>query len=512
MNDSMTSQVIYLDKEDDFVSIRDRLDWAVEQRILLVLPDSGDLLTNYLDLSLVRRQADKLKIVIGLVTVDSRVRKQAKELGIPTFRTVAESEKRHRRWWRGRKQRVIPGQPSKLAESDRQEVEKRARSRPDWVKWLIRYGAITIFLLTIAVLFTAAAYAIPTATITLKPKVRNLEVNKKIVADPKLTSDLYSGVSVPGRVLVNVQEWEAEVDTTGLIEVADSPAKGTVLFINELAQIVTVPAGTRVSTTAADRVVFQTVIAIEVPGVIGASAEAEVVAIEPGIEGNVRSNLINRIEGPLGIQLVVRNIDGTSGGGYRTEAAVTQLDVDRLRAQVVQQLQVLALGEMLDMLSPSEFLAQDSLRIVDTYHETYSHFPGEQSDTVALDMRAELQATVVDETQAAALVYDDLVEEVLPGYELVPGSLEFDGGDLIGADNEGRAIFEMTGRGRMAAKLELEDNIRNVTGQEVGLAATYLFERLPLSDYPTISVWPGWFERLPYLPIRIRTNIDTAGE
>jgi hypothetical protein len=508
----MTNQVIYLDLEDDFVSIRDRLDWATEQRVVLVLPDRGDLLTNYLDISLIRRHADNLKILIGLVTIDSRVKKQAKELGIPTFRSVEESEKRHRRWWRGRRQRVIPGQPSRLAESDRKEVKRRSIARPTWTKWLIRYSAIIIFLLTLAILFVAATYAIPTATITLKPKVRNLEVSKKIVADPQLASDNFSGVSVPGRVLVTVQEWEAEVGTTGQIEVADSPARGTVLFINDLIQGVTVPAGTRVSTSAANRIVFQTAETIEVPGAIGASADVKVVAIEPGPEGNVRSNLINRIEGPLALQLAVRNIEPTSGGESRTEAAVTQLDLDRLRSQVVQQLQVMALGEALDMLAPTEFLAKDSLRIVDIYHETYSHFPGEQTDSVALDIRAELQATAVDETQAAALVYDELVDRVLPGYELVPGTLEFDGGELLGADNEGRVIFEMVGRGRMSARLDLEDDLEQITGQQLGLATTYLFERLPLRDYPTVDVWPGWFERLPYLPIRISTNIDTTGE
>ena len=48
----MTSpQIIYLDREDDLVSIRDRLSWAREKRVLLVLPDGqSDLLQEWLDL------------------------------------------------------------------------------------------------------------------------------------------------------------------------------------------------------------------------------------------------------------------------------------------------------------------------------------------------------------------------------------------------------------------------------------------------------------------------------
>jgi hypothetical protein len=508
----MTPQVIYLDQEDDLVSIRDRLNWTTQKRVVLVLPDRGDLLTNYLDLSLVGRHAEKLQIAVGLVTVDSRVSNRAKELGIPTFRTVEDSEKNRRRWWRGKQARIIPGKPKLLADADRREVQRRSRERKSWQQWLIRFGAITVYILTLAALFVATVYAVPAATITLKPKVRDLSVTKRIVADPHLESANFSGSSAPGRRLVSIREWQAEVETTGQVEVADSPARGTVLFINELVQPVTVPAGTRVSTSTGNRVVFQTEKVVEVPGAIGASAEADIVAIEPGPDGNVRTSLINRIEGPLALQLAVRNLSVTSGGESRTEKSVTELDIERLRAQVIQQLQVMALGDIENMLAPTEFLAKDSLRLVNIYHETYSHFPGEQSNTVALDIRAELQATAVDETQAAAFAYDHLTEAVLPGYELVPGSLHFESGEVLGADADGRVIFEMIGQSKMAAKLDLENEIDQIVGQQVGLAKTYLFERLPLSDYPTVRIWPNWFGRIPYLPVRITTEIDTSGE
>ena len=82
------------------------------------------------------------------------------------------------------------------------------------------------------------------------------------------------------------------------------------------------------------------------PGVIGATIEADVVAIEPGLQGNVDINQINRIEGLLALQLEVRNLEPIEGGGVRSARAVTQSDLDRLRAQVIQQLQTLALAEM----------------------------------------------------------------------------------------------------------------------------------------------------------------------
>ena len=506
----MAIQVIYLDEEDDIASICDRLDWARESQIILVLPPKQDVLIDYLELALLRRQADSLRIELGLVTNDSRVRSQAKALGFPIFRSIRSATKNRRRWWRGRRRYESVGQPTRIDEPDKQE-EKRRRSDPrPWQRWSLRYLTIILYIFTLALLFVAAVYTVPGATISLEPEVHGIRVSKQIVVDPELETIDASGASVPGRVLSSVQEWQAEVETTGTLEVADSPATGVVVFVNQLEQPVTVPAGTRVSTTTGKSIVFQTTEPVEVPGVIGGTINAEIVAIEPGIEGNVSSNLINRLEGPLALQLDVRNLEPTAGGASRSERTVTEADQQRLRSQVMQQLQVRALADMETMLSDREFLARESLRLVETLQETYSHFPAERTDRLTLEIRAELQATAVDDTQAIGLVYEELANSVTEGFELVPESLMFSDGKVLGVDGQGRVTFEMIGEGVVAARLAVDEHVDKLTGQETGMVATYLFEEMPLREYPIVRVWPDWFGRLPYLPIRIRTQIETG--
>jgi hypothetical protein len=233
-----------------------------------------------------------------------------------------------------------------------------------------------------------------------------------------------------------------------------------------------------------------------------------VVAIKPGIEGNVRANRINRIEGPLAFQLEVRNLEATAGGGGRLENAVTESDVERLRSHVMQQLQVRALADMENQLAENEFLARDSLRVVRVIQETYSHFEEEQTDNLVLDIRAELQATAVDETKAIGLAYEELAAGVEGGYELIPESLHFEGGQVEGVDGQGRVTFEMYGEGMTAANLVMDEILADIAGQKVGVAATYMYENLPLQDYPSVHVWPGWFGRLPFLPVRMQTQIE----
>lgn len=510
---ALSHQTIYLTDEDDIVSIQDRLDWVEENRAVLVLPEDGDVLVEYLDLALLRRHADKLRLEVGLVTADSRVRGHAKALGFPIFSSIETAELGRRAWWRGRRRwehagKSIHLEKIQLDEDDREEVKRRLAPRPEWQRWMLRYVAIVIFFLTLAVLFVASAYAIPGATIVLRPVVQPLQASKQIVADPQLASVNFSGASVPGRTLVVVEEWQVNVETTGTIEVPDAPARGTVVFVNEIAQAVTVPAGTRVSTSNDARIVFQTLSSVEVPGVIGGTAEVDIVAIEPGSEGNVAANLVNRIEGTLALQLQVRNLEPVEGGGVRLAQAVTEADSSRLRSQVLQQLQTLALADLEEILIGEEFLARDSLRVSQIFHETYSHFPGEQTNTLTLEIRAELVATAVDETQAIGLIYDELAANVSSGFELVPSSLQFRSGDVLGVDSEGRVTFEMIGEGQVAARFTTEEPVRRVAGQETEVAMAYLNDVLPLRDYPSVRIWPDWFGRLPYLPVRIQTQID----
>lgn len=535
-------ELIYLAADDDVISVCDRLAWAGEaRRVLLVLPDMAaaegaldpvlesarlsepPLLAEWLDLVRVRRCAERLRLEVGLVTSSGAVADQARALGFPVFSAVRAAEQGRRGWWRGRKgwhQPTRPGAAVRLGdgprlkslpdEADRREMYRRMTPRPGWQQWLLRYVGILAFFLVLGIVVVTVAYAVPGATVTLHPEVELLQVRRQIVADPQLETINYSGASVPGRVLEVTVSGQAEVETTGTVGVPDAPARGTVVFVNRLEQPVSVPAGTRVSTSAGERVVFQTLAPVEVPGVSGGTVEAEVVAIEPGPSGNVGANLINRVEGSLSLQLEVRNLEPTEGGAVRAVQAVAPADQERLRAQVLQYLQTLATAEMQGLLTEREFLARDSLRVVEIYEETYSHFPGERAERLALEIRAGLEGTAVDASQANDLVYEVLAEAVRPQYELVPGSLKFYHEEVLGVDNQGRVTFEMVGEGVMAARLSLEEPLDRVAGQEVGVALAYLYEQLPLRRYPSADVWPDWFGRLPYLPVRIQPELVTA--
>lgn len=535
----MTLPVIPLDSDDDIISICDRLDWLDESRLLLVLPADGGVLREGLDLVRLRRHADRRRVEVGLVTADIAIRQQARALGFPVFATTTAGDAASQRRWRQGKRRrervglpTMGGQsgigglaqwrPQPLVAADRSEVHRRLRPHLAMLhRWLWRYAAIFFFFITLSLLVVAFLYVVPQATITLQPATQPVSATRLILADPTLTAVDYAHNAVPARILRVSHTWQTDVTTSGTVDVPNAAARGLVVFVNLLEQEVEIPAGTRVSTsagtggvaTAGGNVTFQTLTAVTLAGVPGSTVEVDVMAVEPGPQGNVAANLVNRVAGTLATRVEVRNLEPMTGGAVRAAAAVSLADQTRLRAQVLQYLQALALSEMEAQLTREEFLAPDSLRVDQIDSETFSHFPGEQTEKLALEMRAALVGTAVNTHEAAGLLYESVVTAVPPHHTLVPDSLVFTVGDVVGVDEAGRVTFEMHVTGLAAADLSTVQHrdapLTVITGQPPDLVAAYLYAQLPLQAVPVLDIWPTWFQRLPYLPARIQVDIQT---
>jgi hypothetical protein len=516
-------KTIPLTPEDDIVSICDHLDWARDQQVIFVLPEDGGVLREGLDVVRLLRHADNRRAEIALVTADAEITRQARALGIPVFLTIGAARQGKRDWRRGRRRREIVGL-STIGDdrftdyegrirpdlADQAEAHKRLSPQSERRRWLWRYAAIFLFFLTMALLYVAFLYLLPSATVTLKPDTVPVQVERPIIADPAATvTDFQNGV-LPGRLLQTTQNWQAEVQTTGTVETPETPARGKVIFANLLDQTAVIPAGTRVSTSDGTNRVYQTTAEVTLPGAVGGTVEAEVIAITPGPEGNVEANLVNQVEGSLAVQVEVRNLEPIEGGNVRQAPAVTEEDRTRLRAQVVQFLLALAASEMEAQLTPQEFLTHDSLRIANLLDETYSHEVGEQTSRLTLSMRAEVAGTAVNTTAASDLAYYALGQQIQPGYLLSPDSIRFASGPITGVDEAGRVYFSMIASGLLARELQPAAAIEAVTGQEVSTAVAYLEAQLPLREPPQIHVWPTWFDRIPYLTTRISTDIQTG--
>lgn len=389
-------------------------------------------------------------------------------------------------------------------------MRRRARPRSRPVQWLGRYAALVVLVAVVALLAITAIVAGPGALITVRPMQHSLEASRQVVVDPRLASAETDGASIPGRLLVAEVRWQADAPTSGVVSKPAAAARGPVVFANLLPEPVTIPAGTRVSTSGAQRVLFQTIESAELPPLVNGQVTVEVVAVEPGSDGNVDAGQINRVNGALAAQVRVRNADPLTGGAMRTAPAVTPADIDRLTEQIRAYLVELARAEMRADLQSSEELVDDSVRLVQIVDETASVFPGEEAARVTVELRAIAYGTAVDVAPARALMQDALAAETWSGYMLNTDDITVTTGEIIGVDNEGRVNMTLIASGRIVADLALTDALRAIRGQEIDRAHAYLAQTLPLAEPPDIEVWPAWHTRLPHLPVRMTPHIDVS--
>jgi hypothetical protein len=516
-------QTIFLDSADDIVSICDRLDWAAGPQVLLVLPeDDGAVLTG-LDLVRLRRHADRRRLEIGLVTAVTPLARQAKALGIPAFATVEEAQAHRRGWWHGRRRRELVGlpltghrhtlRPQRIRPLLNKVESPAALHRqlaplPTPRQWLWRYLGILLFFVVAAFAIVGFMYVVPQGEIVFAPETQPAATTFTVTADPSVTAVNFTSQTIPARRITLTQTWQAETEATGRVAVPSANARGTVVFTNLTAEPVTIPAGSRVVSSVQADVVFTTVETAVVPGVVGGTVETAVVADAPGEQGNIAANVLDSLDGPFGDVVLVRNLAAMQGGGTVDETAVTEGDRERLRAEVLQFLQALAAAEMEAQLSEQEFLARPSLQVTAVNQERYSHEPGELADTVQLEMTAVVAGTAVDTSAIPALAFAALADQVPDGFVLKVEDIHFEIGQVLPVDAAGQVQVDVTAEGTALAEIPVESALTAVAGQPLDAAAAYLYDQLPLSKPPQLTVQPGWFQRVPYLPARVAVTIE----
>ncbi|MGB1251733.1 MAG: baseplate J/gp47 family protein [Candidatus Promineifilaceae bacterium] len=510
----MAISTVRVEPSDTLNDLISAVEAADEQHVLLVMPWIGrGVLSERVDMARLKRHADHTGKTVGVVSSDPRVHANGRNAKLPVYYLSARGKRqlhKKRPWWLPIESRS--GKRSSLSESDRRTVHRRRQPKPRLLRYSYRYVVLFSFFIVLALVAIAGIYTLPQATVTLKPVVLPLSISQQIVADPRVSAADASGATVPGRLLVYVDSWRANVDTSGYAEVAVAPARGLVTFVNRVPQNATIPIGTRVSTSTGERIIFQTTKTVELPPTIGAEIDVEVVAIELGTKGNLPADRINRVEGALAPQLNVRNLFQMSGGSSRFAGAVTVEDKERLKEHVSNTLMENARVDMRTNLADGEILAEDSVRWVFTYLETYSHFVNEETPQLTLEVRAEIHGTAVDEALANQLVFEEMQRSVPQGFSIMEETIQPQTGGLLGVDEQGRVAFEMLGEAFIVADMSLREPLNAIVGQETIRAQYFLDEELPLAELPEIRVWPALFGRMPYAPARIYTNIETGIE
>ncbi|MBC7222707.1 MAG: baseplate J/gp47 family protein [Anaerolineae bacterium] len=495
-------EVIYLEPDDDIITIRDRLEWTDGKRVLVVLPRGSQALASPIAIKLLRRHAESLSKEVAIVARDGETRRLAQAEGIPAFRRVPK------RWWRlGRGTQWLRRQESRLQRPP--GFPSADNVGRDLVSRWAQLAAFLLLLVLLGALVATLVVVVPVARITLTPRLTPVEVEVPLVADVEATEPNPDEGVVPAREVKARLESVGEIPTSSRHDAPDLPARGKVIFANLTPEDVVVPMGTVVRTSTGTTVRFTTVQTVTVPGPVGGKAEAEIVALNPGPVGNVDKNLINRVEGGLSLRVTVTNEEPTSGGTMKQVGLVTYADKERLRNSVLQQLRQEGLQRLQGLLEPSEFLLAETLDLT-VLDEVYDPPLVEvESETLRVVMRAEARALAVAEQAANEMTLHALEAAVEGRGQLLPQRVTFTRGSQVTVDeSRQRAAFTMQGRGVTVPEMDLDAVRRAVAGLPLEEARAWMQANLPLAEPPRVTLVPNWLGRIPWLTFRIHLFVE----
>ncbi len=511
-------QSIKLEPYDDVVSIRDRLQFVETERVLLVLPPHGNVLRRKLDLVLIQREAARRNLQLALLTHDPDIADNAAALNLSVFFNTRQARAHH---WKRANTKIFVDRSDRPGNSphpyELMGVASRLKDPPTQrqqrTRVLIQFVAGILILVMVSGSILAL---VPSATVTLTPAVDTLSEPIFMTADPQATTIMVQNAVIPAQVVrILIQGSTVTVESTGRQEGADRPARGRITLTNLTNSPQFIPAGTIVATSENPPVRFQTTADVPLAGQENASVEVDILATADsvGLVGNVPSGAINRVEGALDGIVGVSNFNATFGGGLVEEAVVTQEDRDRLLTLGRQAVQQAARNELLLQLpGEDKFLVPGSIRIVEERPEwtTYSAQVGDVSDSVSLDMRAAVEATVVDLFQARQLAFILLSQDLPAGRELNESLISYRH-ELISTDEEGRVLFQMFAEGVTPFAIDAEQVASRIKGMSISEAERTLEKELLLDPRhpPNIQTWPFNFGRLPFLPVRIHVVVNT---
>ncbi|MFN8375153.1 MAG: hypothetical protein U0694_20045 [Anaerolineae bacterium] len=512
---SRKPEFVQLEQGDDANAVRDRLAFMRGQRVLLIWPEDGTVLTRKLDLVLLQREAMRRAIQIAFVTHDPEVVKHARELNISTFETIGASERG--RWKRARS-KVFVGRDQKPKDELPQDELKEAASRvvnetaEDDAPPSRRGGCllrIVLALVLIAMILGAAYVVGPRAVVTIVLNRETIPVEVQIVADPQAGNVAIENAVVPALTLRVEIEETGTIETTGIEDSDDILATGSVVFINQTDREITIPAGTTISTSAGTPILFQTTSDAVISAGRGNQLEVAIQAMPSagGSAGNVSEGMINTVIGALSADLTVRNIAPTAGGDSREVHVVTEDDQTRLLAIVRQQLQARAFTAMSSNLTENQIIIVETLHIAEEQPEwtTFDADVGDISDNLTLTMRAVVEAAALDTQLMRQIALARLSSQLPRGRSILPDTVDFEVGSLLSIDEQGRITVNVTGSAEVVEQVDTALLQERLAGRSIADAQQYLVTEIDVADggLPQIIITPDFLPSLPLLSSRI---------
>ena len=495
----MKTKIITLESHDDLISVRDKLSWAKTPRILLVWPKYEKVTLRLLDLKILQRHADSLGAQLGLVTRRMNVRRDAESLGIPVFKTAIAAQKDLWPAPAPRTQRTPKPPKSGL----REMREGVSIQEPAWRTSLA--GRVVAFTAGVLAVLVLAGLFIPRAALTLHPEKQNVSVVIPVNADPNVQSVSLTG-ELPVQTISLTLSHQKTVLVTSQVTIPKDKAKGVAQFKNLGPDEISIPAGTVVVAEGTPSIRFVTLNDTLLPGGVDKIVEVRIEALEAGAHANLETGVIERVEGPLGLSMIVSNPEPTIGGTDTKMIGPNENDRTTLRESLLKELATMAEEQARQQLGVTDLLLNDTLQMKDIQHEEFSPPAGEAGGSLWLSIQAEFTADYILAEDLKALAASSVTASIPQGFSPF-GEMTFNLLDEPITDSTGVTHFRLQAAQTALREVNTLQVFNLIRGASSEQAKTKLQQALGLREEPQIALTPSWWKWLPLIPFNLSVEV-----
>jgi hypothetical protein len=461
-----------------------------------------------LNLKRLEHEAERSAIDLRLISRHFDVRALAREAGIRPYLFLPLKLWRHVQSSSEVLEMAPKTATNARGSSSEEALPARLRRRPGNVGVGAAFLSLIVTVAFIAILLGTGIALIPRAEIVLIPTSESVSTRFSATASTAHKEIDYGEAIVPARVAQVILEGQGETPASGHVDISDSHASGEAVFANLTSEPVTVPKGTIVRTSSGVNVRFYTVAEVDLPPVLYGHKRVGIIALKPGPSGNVKPLTINVVEGEIAQSVTVLNDKATEGGTIKRAPVVSYKDFDRLRNDLIAQLQREAYDKLVSELTENEFIPPNSVE-VQVMGQHYDQVVDQRSDVLSMRMKIVARGTAIDTRALDKLATRFLETKARGNVRVIEDSLVVYHSRQPQVKGD-RLQLDVAARCEMAPVIDLEHAKKAIRGNGIPETRAWLQRNLPLQETPQIVVLPRWWDRMPLLPLRIDIAISAG--
>jgi len=538
-------KAVYLEINDEVISVVQKVKRSGSAEVVLVIPKSAKIFSNLTNLKLVREQSARLGKRISVATADEKGRMLARRAGISLtmLRAVGPDVSGVRKRVRmsnaavdlkhddknkkkPEPQPVAEPAPSITSEHELSELigpemsdENITLPKPVHIP-LSRYKnafiSAVIILVALSIVFL---YVLPTASITVTPRVEALSRDLEILVDSQAATPDITTLTIPGEMVEEEFTSEQTYPVTGTKRVGEK-ASGFVTLYNFSNNSLILRSGTtRLEADGQTFYFLQDVGSLRPTLRSGSNFEVDpssltdpvpIVAADAGTDFNLpegtRFEIHNEVFGHQPEILYAVNANPISGGTDEEVKVVSEEDIANARKGLVSEFQK-QLSEKLALRPQESLVLADNAISVDVLEETFSHPIGAEAQELTIFEKARVKSLVYNEDYARDLIMERIVRLLPDNKELLPSnqslSTEYISLDL----DSGAGTLQVHFNSEIGFNLDKEVLSRGLSGKTENEVKEILLARPEVSGV-SVNLSPFWVKKVPRFESKV--NLKTA--